>query len=302
MPLSHLALLLPVAALAAQPDYFPLQTGNQWTYRVAAQDRSFTLEVTGTQTHAGQTYYTVEGFRSGTAWLRMAEDGTLYAWDAAKNAEAVWVKFGAADGVAFDTAIDSCVKSGTIVSHAAKLTVPTGQFDTALEVGYTPGACADAGLTSEFYLPYVGLMQHTETSIAGPVVYDLVYARLNYGLTVVTAGEQSFTVALDNSVYTAAQPAAARLTLRNTQPQPLALAFPSGQRFDVVVRNSGGQSVYQWSATRFFVAQYTTLSLNGEKTWAVTFPVPDTPGQYTAEVSLATQPLLYNGQVGFTVK
>jgi hypothetical protein len=294
--------LLPLVCMAATPDYFPLRVGNQWTYRASGYGEAFTLSVSGTRTLGGTTYYVVDGFPSGTAWLRLADDGTLYAWDKDEAVESVWVAFGASDGAAFTTSIDPCNRIGSIRSQAAKVSVPAGQFDNALQVDYAPASCADAGIVSEVYLPYVGLLQRTTTSFAGAVVYDLIYARLNDGLTTITAGEQSFTGALDASVYAAGKTAAARLTIRNTQAPPLSLTFPNGQRYDVVVRDADGNVVYQWSRGKLFSMLYGTMELSGEQTWVVAFPVPDAAGRYTVELSLATQPLAYKTTLGFTVK
>ena len=291
--------LLPVL-VAAQPDYWPLQVGNQWTYRSSPRGDPFTVEVTDTQTAGGQTYFVVQGLPTGIAWLRMSDDGTLYTYTG--SGEAVWAAFGAAEGQSYATAIAPCNARAVVRSKAAKLNIPIGQFDNGLAIDYPPSGCADAGLTAEAYLPYIGLVQRVQTSIAGPVTYDLVYARLNDGLTIVTAPEQSFTVGLDAVVYPVGGTATARLTLRNTQAQPVSLTFPSGQRFDVVVRNGKGDVVYQWSRGKAFTMLYGTLAVTGEKTWTAEFAVPAEAGKYTVEAWLASDPPAYRGQVAIEVK
>jgi hypothetical protein len=296
------AFLLAGGLVAAQPDYFPLRPGNQWTYRASRFGNSFTLEILEAGTEAPAGYSLVRGFPGGDVWLRMSDEGTLYAWNPRTGSEAVWAAFGSAAGEPYSTSIDPCSKTGVIRSKAAKAEIPIGQFDNALAISYPPTGCADAGLTSEMYLPYVGLVQRTTTTFAGPVVYDLVYARLNDGLTIITAPEQSFTLGLDNVTYSPGAMATARLTVRNTMPTPLRLTFPSGQRYDVIVRNEKGDVVYQWSDGKAFTMVFGTMDVTGERTWLVTFPVPGKAGRYEVEAWLATPSPAPRGHAAIDVK
>lgn len=300
--LGFLLLVLLPSLPAAQPDYFPLQTGNQWTYRPTRFGQPFTVEVTGTAEAAGQSYFVVEGFPGGTVWMRMSDEGTLYAYNPGSKVESVWAAFGAAEGQRYATGIGPCNSIARIRAKSTKLEIPIGQFDTALTIEYPPSGCADAGLTGESYLPHIGLVQREETSFAGPVVYDLVYARLNDGLTFVAAPEQSFTVSLDGATYAGGATATARLTLRHTLPEAASLTFPSGQRYDVVVRNAKGDIVYQWSRGKAFTQIFAVVTLSGEKSWVVAFPVPADPGKYTVEAWLSSDPVRFRGQAGIEVK
>ena len=174
-----------------------------------------------------------------------------------------------------------------------------GQFTNALAIDYPPANCADAGITSELYLPYVGLLQRTQTSLAGPVVYDLVYANLG-GITTIAAPERSFTVSVIDPGSAPGGQATVRLTLRNARAQPLTLTFPTAQRFDLVLRDGNGAIVYQWSAARTFAQVLGMLQVTLEKTWVVQIPVGSLPpGRYTVQAGLSTQPVNYRGQTTF---
>ena len=296
------ALFGALAGFAAQPDYFPLQVGNQWSYRPSRLGPAFTVEVVDTATASGQSYFVVQGFLTGTIWLRMSDDGTLYAYDPDEKMEAVWASFGAGVGQTYSTAIDPCNSTATIRSLAAPVDVPIGHFENALAISYSASTCSNSGLISEYYLPYTGLLQRTYNSTAGPLVYDLVYARLNNGLTIITAPEQSFTSTLDQTVYATGALATARITIRNTQAQPVSLRFPTLQRYDVLVRNAAGDTVYRWSSGRVFGQLASTLQLTGEKTWMVQFAMPSAAGSYTVETSLATDTQAWRVLMPVTVK
>ncbi len=306
---------------AADPDYFPLQVGNQWIYWASGPAPSVTtVEVVKTGDFNEKTYYLLRGLAGRENWLRMDAGGTLYSYDAAEKTEKVWVAFGAPEGVPYDTGIHPCSRSASIASRNARYTGPVGEFDWALLVRYQPGFCADAGLEREFYLPWVGLVHRTETTIAGPRSLDLIYARLG-GVTVISEKEVTFSLTLDKSVYTAnlmppvtpqrAVPVmTARLSFRVEQDEPLDLTFPSGQTFELVLKDEKGQTVYRWSDGKAFTQALRQESFGpGERNYVVIArlagndgkPLPQ--GKYTAEGWLTTMGARsYFAGVGFEVR
>jgi hypothetical protein len=288
--------LLPVIfslASAAPQDYFPLQTGNQWIYRASKFGQTLVAEITETAWANGNQYYVLTGLGPDT-WLRMSAEGTLYAYNPETKTEGVWAAFATPEGQSYRSTIDTCSPTGKVSSHAFHAVLPIGEFDTLFAIDYPPARCADAGLTNELYLAYIGLVRRIQTSIAGPVTYDLVYARLG-GVTVVTAPELSFTASV-------VPPGLVRMALRNTGPDPVTLTYPSGQRFDVVLRNDKGDAVYQWSRGRLFTAMVGTLAVAGEKNFVVDLPLASIPsGRYTVEAWLTTTPIVYRAQTSINV-
>lgn len=274
-------------------DYFPLETGNQWIYRIGgalsgvSDPGTFVAEITGTQTIEGKEYYRLAGMPGGPLLLRKNDAGTLVFYSERDRQEHNWVAFGANTGEAFRTEIDACNPTAVIQSKNAALEAPIGNFrEGALRVGYAPAQCADAGLTTETYLPYVGLAQRRMSNIAGEVVWDLIYARLG-GFTSFSEKEHSFAVAVNGNRFAPNEAITVRMTLRNTTGTPLELTFPSGQDFDVVIRNEKGDTGYTWSASRAFPLIFRTLQFSGEKNWAVSFR-PNLPaGVYTLTANLA---------------
>ena len=281
---SALLLSTGITAMGAEPDYFPLAVGNSWVYRVTegrVPDVQV-VEVSGTAAFAGRDYFRVQFFGR-DVYLRMASDGTLYEYDASAKREKVWIAFGGEAGQTFVTEIDNCTTSGKIEGKAVKYSGPVGSFDKALQISFAQ-ACADAGVQSETYLPYVGLVEHVVNDIAGARKYSMVYSRI--GVTEVTTQEIRFSLSID------AASSSARLTLRNTSPGPISLTFPSSQSYDLKLRNEKGDTVYVWSADKAFAQLFRTESFGpGERNYVILLPLENLPpGKYVADAFLTTAP------------
>ena len=279
---SALLLSAAVTSFAAEPDYFPLAVGNSWVYRVTEGrfPDAQVVEVSGTAGFDGRDYFRVQFFGR-AVYLRTASDGTLYEYDANAKREKVWIAFGSDTGRTFTTEIDNCTMSGAIQGKALKYSGPVGSFTNSLQVKFTQ-SCADAGIQSETFLPYVGLVEHVVDNIAGPRKYSLVYSRT--GVTEVTTQEVRFSLSID------AASSLARLTLRNTTPAPIPLTFSSGQSYDLKIRNEKGDVVYVWSADKTFAQVFRTESFGpGERNYVI--QLPELPaGKYLADTFLTTSP------------
>ena len=268
--------LLLTTALFGQVEYLPLQTGNLWVYRGPAGQ--FTLDVGKPVAFDGLDYFQVRGFpATPEVYLRNDGEGRVWMWDGAAKRERVWLDFTADEAA---TGVDPCNALSRVESREAKYSGPVGEFVNALRVRYTIAGCADTGVDSDVFLPYVGLVQRMVQTIAGPRAFELVYARLGE-VAVITEPEVSFGVAVDRGAK------AVRLTLRNTTGAPLKLEFGSGQTFDVVVRDEDGKDVWQWSDGRGFTQALRSETVSGERVWVVALPVLKA-GRYSVEGWLTT--------------
>lgn len=300
--------LLLCAALGAQTIWMPLEEGNVWVYRATGAGDIPALEVRVERTtqFASETWSLVRGFPQGPVWLRNA-DGRILMWDEQTSTARVWLDTAGEEGPTSPTGVDPCNAWSRIQSRNANYTGPIGEFNYALHVRYGFGGCADAGIDSDFLLPWIGIVSRTQQTIAGPRRYDLVYARL--GVTVISAPELSFSLSLDRSVYTAnlmppivpenAIPRIhARITLRNTTPDPVKLEFASGQIYEMVLWNDQGKVVWRYSDGRAFTQAFHSITVaRGERTWTETIRLTDsiwfnaTPlpaGRYVLECWLTT--------------
>jgi len=293
---------------AASNNYFPLQSGNSWAYRVT-QGRSVktaTINVSEAVTVENRQYYRLQFF-DGDFLVRQTEDGSLVRYNSDTKTEDLWLPLALADIQPAQPNVapgplkfDECTRSVASVNPSAKLTTAIGDFSNALEIRYKP-VCADAGVNVQYFLSWVGLVRQEVSSIAGPVIYELTYSRT--GSTAVEAKNIGFTLALDSQAYKAGQEAAgiARLTLRASE--PVKLTFPSSQSYDLRIVNDKGESVYTWSADKLFAQVVREEQVGpGERTWQLEFPVNQfTAGKYTAEAWLTTLPR-YSAAVAFEVR
>ncbi|MEO7649852.1 MAG: BsuPI-related putative proteinase inhibitor [Bryobacteraceae bacterium] len=295
-------LLLLASGAAAQTEYFPLGFGDQWIYRSPVDTRL--VDVAGFETINGRNYAVLRGWFTGDTRVRLAEDGVLYAYDPLQNRERQWVAFGTPEGGSFETAIHACNSRAQVASRTKTQPSAIGEIVNAFEARYTISGCADAGLERELYAPYIGLVQRTETTIAGPRTYDLVYARLGGGVTTVSAPEVVFSLSLDRAVYAAGAPFLVRLTLRHSQPEPIPVTFSSSQVYELVIRNEKGDTVYRWSDGRGFLQVIREAAYpRGETNYVVPLGLQLAAGKYVAEGYLVTTgPRAFSASVGFEVK
>jgi hypothetical protein len=158
-----------------------------------------------------------------------------------------------------------------------------GPIEGVLEIRYRTSTCADAGLDLEQYAENIGMVRRAVQTFAGPRNYDLVSATV--GRTVLEAAPNGrFTVTLDGI-----GPDTVTLVLKvqANAAEPLTLEFPSGQEYDVSVRDASGQSVYTWSASRSFLQALHNVTVDRE--WSATVTIPRPPaGSYTVQAWLTT--------------
>ncbi len=301
---------------AAGVTHFPLHVGDSWTYAldgVTSGDEGRTVRVSESVERSGLVYYRLEGRPApSSALVRLDSRGRLVALDEATGAERLWYDFAASVGAIWQPETgDDCVGRAEVAERNGKAEVPAGAFDAVLAIRYGPIQCADAGVSEELFAPGVGLLQRTETTIAGPLTWLLTRAQVG-GRTVEGPG-LSFSIQIDRPTYTPTLDDAipnlrARLTLTNRSSTPLSLTFPSTQLFDLEIRDTDGETLYFWSATRLFPQVITAVELSpGERVLEVEVPLamgesPYRPGVYVVEGWLTVpRGRLYSASAPFEV-
>jgi hypothetical protein len=290
---------------ATPADYLPLQVGNSWVYKATQGrlNRVRTIAVEAVENIEGRAYYRIQFFNEQTVLARQTPEGSLMRYDPETKQERLWLPFASAEGQRTNSEFDLCSKSATVRSKSASIKTAIGEFNNALQLTYEP-SCADAGISTQYFLPYVGLLQQESTTIAGPQKYELLYSRT--GFTNIETQQVSFAMALDGHIYRAGQDAEmlVRLTLRSSLPDPITLVFPSGQDYDLKIYNERGDIVYTWSADKLFIQVLRNERFGpGEKTFAFSVPTSQLPpGRYAAEGYLTTQPRMFAAVVHFEVR
>lgn len=314
--LRYAVLLVAVGLAVAEPGYFPLAVGNQWIYRCARGcfgPETLALGVIGTASVPapdGSPYYILRGFAK-DYWVRMADSNRLVARDPEGSDEKLWYDFSAPKNEEYFTFVHPCNVSAKITSRKFPYSGPLGDYES-LRVEYPATTCNLQGLVEEIFLPGIGLARRVDL-VPGSRAYELTYARIADS-NVVPKSQIAFGLALDRAVYSIGQlgispEITARITLKNTTPDPLHLTFPMNP-YDLEIRNEQGETVYLWSQGRVFPTVVTELDLSpGEQTWVMVIPLETDfsrawpPGLYTAEARVNTErPGMYVARVGFNIR
>eukprot|EP00456_Euglypha_rotunda_P057200 TRINITY_DN47204_c0_g2_i2.p1 TRINITY_DN47204_c0_g2~~TRINITY_DN47204_c0_g2_i2.p1 ORF type:complete len:342 (+),score=56.71 TRINITY_DN47204_c0_g2_i2:241-1266(+) len=300
-PFMRMFLWLAAAGLA-HAQYFPLQVGNQWIYRVdeGPVKELRVAEILRAETVDDKEYFVYKGITGETARIRLTEDNKLVQANS-DGSESLWADFNAAEGTTFPTAFDRCTGRGRVESRNAKSELLDRTWDAGFHVTYSAASCADAGVTEDIYLPGIGLAERSYQSFTGPRRYKLTYARLG-NASIVTGGEYNFRINLAQRTYAPRAIINLRLTLENWTKEPIKLNFTSGQSFDFAIRDASGETAFFWSANKLFSAEVRDESVTGEKNWTATEEMDLKPGDYVLEAWLTTagKPV-YKAQVPITV-
>ena len=260
-----------VRRLLGPASYFPLAVGNRWVYERTGPERASTwkVEVVEATMPAGpwQVYW-LEGYFPGVSrWIRASRGGTVTEFAPDEAREYLWYLLGAPRGMSWQlqlaptpTALpvaDDCVNGSRLVvaSRDDVVSVPAGQFTRVVRVDFR-SRCADAGITSEWFAPGVGLVRREETSIAGPVISELVLAELD-GLSLPRTSYAA-TLSVDRPRYVnnlmppigpgAAATVRGTFALRNLTDVPVELAFSGCKSATVAVTNEAGEVVFMTHA------------------------------------------------------
>ncbi len=278
-------LLFSLGSLMAQvQDYFPLVPGSTWVYRSTNGAGPLTLRLGESLELNGKTYHRLDGYKSTTLLIRRTEEGDFNYWDETSRSEAPFLLF---DGKEFSSPATPCDQQGRAELRPIDYSGPIGSSQTARQIRYTPGVCADTGLTSETFVPYLGMVHRTQTSFVGERSHDLVYAQIG-GITYLNDAGVSFSIAITPlTAERGTRQMAARLVLNNRTGQKLELQFASGQTYDFVIRDEKGEAVYRWSADKLFTQAQRQLLVKSEEVWQEVFPPTNLrSGIYSVEAML----------------
>ncbi len=153
------------------------------------------------------------------------------------------------------------------------------------------GTCADAGLSTLTVAPGVGIVRYTESTIAGPVVHELIEASVGGVQYPLPAPRFHVAGATDKAVYTHYQlpsgqvsvaEIAVELTVGNDSTEDLPVRFSGNYRYDFTLAplNDPDNPVTTWSHGKAFTKNlvFTDLAAGDELTYRDVLPARDDNG------------------------
>ncbi|WP_321473626.1 BsuPI-related putative proteinase inhibitor [uncultured Paludibaculum sp.] len=252
-------------------DYLPLGDGNYWTYQSDRSAATFTISAGTPFVINDQVYYSLKGYGTAKALVRRTAEGNLVQIDMETGVESPVTIF--EPGKPWTSPLSGCQQTAETSAKRGEFANPAGLFTSALKVNYEPGGCSDAGFTEETYIENIGLVRRVVNTLAGPVQYDLVAARVGQftfhaGPSIVT------TVSVPENVLqrkTAAEAfhLEAILHIETISAMGVDVTFPTSQRCDMVLRNSTGEIVYRWSDGKVFTEVVAKESVGGRRSFAM---------------------------------
>lgn len=110
-----------------------------------------------------------------------------------------------------------------------------------------------------------------------------------------TSPDFELSLTTNRATYRPGDTVSVRLTVRNRSDRPITIGFSSGQRYDFVVENEQGRTLYQWSAGRGFIQMQGEEKVppGGRLVYRDRVAAPEVPGSYrlTGMLASASHPL-----------
>ncbi len=254
------------ATLGDVLSYFPIQPGNHWLYqrRGTAGTEMWAVKV-GDRFVApnGRAYFDLAGYFAGGSKVR-APRNVVTEFNSRGIDDHLWYRLGASVGSSWiielerpaalfpNSPVADCVSGArlTIGSRTESIAVPAGTFRGVVRVDWQTN-CADAGITTEYFAPGIGLIRRVEQSFTGPVVSDLV--RVEVGGVVQPRLPYATEISLDRPVYVnnlmppigpgSIPTVQGVLVVRNRTEVPLSFEFSGCRSATIVVSNEAGEPV-----------------------------------------------------------
>lgn len=159
-------------------------------------------------------------------------------------------------GTEYIVMINPCNRGKSrIAEKNLTVTVPAGTFENVIRVDFFDLNCADAGVTSHYYAPGVGLIKWKYLTIAGPQYYEFTQGTVN-GVSYPRKGIEVSAYTDKYTYYANLMPPVdpdapapkvyVELQVKNCTEEDIKITYNSSCKFDILVRDSDGNVVYRY--------------------------------------------------------
>lgn len=316
LAVAAVALGISAPRAAAAADYFPLKTGNSWTYTTSGPsggDVTTTVDYAWRSRVTGAVWYHLDTYQGDSHWVRETAGQRVYEWQSS-----LWYRFGMPAGTTWPMAMNGGLPGSdgatlTLASRSETVQVRAGTFRGCIRIDYATGV-ADAGVESEWFAPGVGLVKRTESRIWGVQTTELKEATVN-GRRIAASGPPlvaTITIAPGQIVIPGAPPPPGANPNHTFQVQATlhvaATGAPvqvteGGFHVDFVVTDASGRQFYKWSDGKAFAMylRYVTIDQAGVD-YTETLELTNPPiGDLTVEGIAAIHPAPANVSAKLTV-
>ncbi len=265
----------------AQADYFPMSSGDQWTYRNTRFGGDRTVEVTRNIPVSWGTVGVLDNYwGDGRERIMALFQNDIYDYDSATGRFFRSYVLDGAVGDSYNLRVappQSCLdgSQASVVSTTETVTVPAGTFQNCLVITYRNTVCADAGVIAETFAPGVGLIRRVENNFAGPVEQVLTAATVGGRTFPAPASSSGLSACLSIDSFSYHEnrmpvigpnprptpKMTATLEVKNETTEAIDFVFTSGQSFDIVITERAGRELFRWSDGRFFTQAIRQITL-----------------------------------------
>lgn len=284
--------LITLMGVAAGADFFPLQTGNTWTYRNANTGESFSVAVGLPVVINDRVYNQLRGYVDQPLFVRLNAQNDLIVVNDETFQEQLLTSFTPLERGWWEAPSRTCLQQGRTSEIRSLHDGPAGPFHDVLDLTYRTFSCADIGTDSEQYAENIGMVRRVNTTFAGPRQFDLAYAKVG-NIQIDARQHSDFSVSVDQNKPLANLTATLRVQTNSTV--PLKLRFATTQEFDVILRDETGKVIWKWSDGQVFAQSEHESSITLGWTAQVQIPLPPSSG------SIA-QPAVYTVQAWLTTE
>jgi hypothetical protein len=291
-----IAVLATLPLLAAGPNFFPLQTGNEWVYSVGGVEQ-LTIRVGAPLARDGNVFYFVTGYADQKIWVRRADNGNLFFLDPDTDQERPLTFFEVVPDGWFSSGLSQlCEMDGQAQADRIDYRPISGADPAAaISIRYRAYGCIPEQVEEERFVENLGLVYRR----VGGVEFNLVSARVG-AIDFHAAPNRAVQLALDRVTISRERELEKALIngqLRITATPysyPVRVKFPTMSRLEIVIRNQNGEEVYRHSDGTVELPVYTERELGTVASFPFQFilqdkdrnPLPD--GAYTVAAWLRT--------------